>query len=197
MLPFKATDQPRRSSEAAPLAVGIEADPLARAGQEADHGRDLHELLEVDHGVVAALADLAEGRGERGEEARERSDVHPERLSHGTAPLEQRDVVRERQEVDLRRREVLAERLQHRKQHDHVPESVELDAEDAPGRGSHAVERRRRGGEQRGQAPAGQRGERPLECEEGEADDEPDPLVDVASVVEIHARGGRVRDLRR
>ena len=76
-------DDARRVEEAPPLPVGVEADPLARARQEADHGRDLHELLEVDHGVVAAPADLAEGRGERGEEARERSDVHPERLSHG------------------------------------------------------------------------------------------------------------------
>src|SRR5438046_2371325 len=47
-------DDARRVEPAPVLALGVEADQLGRAGEEAEDARHLQELLEVEDGIVAA-----------------------------------------------------------------------------------------------------------------------------------------------
>src|SRR5207253_2913426 len=102
------------------------------------------------------------------------------------APLKQGDVAVEGEEVELCAGMAPAERLEDRKQHDRVPESIELDAQDTARARRLRVERRWRGREQRGYVAAEEASEDAVEAEEDEADRQPDPLVHVARVVEVH-----------
>ena len=67
-----------------PLAVGVEADALRRAGEEGHDRRELHELLEVDDQVVAARPHAPD----RPPEAQEKQAVAPRGHAEHAAQLE-------------------------------------------------------------------------------------------------------------
>jgi hypothetical protein len=168
------------------LALGVEADQLGRAGEEAEDARHLQELLEVEDGIVAAGPERPHQASDGAREAGEGRDLDGEHARHEPALLEERLVPGEGEEVDLDLGDGGAQRRQRGQDHDEVAEPVELDGEDAPRPGPGAARRRRCGGAGRRQAAAGG----PADGVQAQVDGDARPAVDVARGEQVHGAAG-------
>ena len=177
-----------RVEPAARLPLGVEADASRRAGQEPEDPRELHELLEVEHHVVAARAQDPEQFHDRAQKGRVAPHVDREGSRDETTLAQQRDVARQRQEVDLAlgSGDLPSHRLQRGQDHRDVAEAVELDGEDPARSGNRLGFLRRRREQRRHDPPPLQETDHAAAEPEQPGQPQPAPAVEVAREVQIH-----------